>query len=122
MRDTDCYQVGWIGTTALMLKTQIGLGVLSMPAVFDVLGVVPGVILLCVIGGITSWSDWMVGVFKLKHRHVYGIDDVGEMLFGRIGREFFSVAFCLCKSSLQDWKFVDSANNIKSSSLSLALP
>lgn len=80
-----------------MLKTQIGLGVLSMPAVFDVLGVVPGVILLCIIGGITSWSDWMVGVFKLKHRHVYGIDDVGEMLFGRIGREFFSVAFCLCK-------------------------
>ncbi|PYH92811.1 hypothetical protein BO71DRAFT_420524 [Aspergillus ellipticus CBS 707.79] len=43
----------------------------------------------------TTWSDWMVGVFKLRHPHVYGIDDVGQMLFGRIGAEVFSVAFSL---------------------------
>lgn len=31
-----------MGTTVLMLKTQIGLGVLSIPATFDVLGVGEG--------------------------------------------------------------------------------
>ncbi|KAH6874382.1 transmembrane amino acid transporter protein-domain-containing protein [Thelonectria olida] len=87
--------VGWLGTTALMMKTQIGLGVLSIPAVFDSLGIVPGVIILCVIGGITTWSDWMVGVFKLRHRQVYGIDDVGRMLFGRIGYEVLGAGYCL---------------------------
>ncbi|KAF4776081.1 transmembrane amino acid transporter [Colletotrichum scovillei] len=87
--------VGWKGTVALMMKTQIGLGVLSIPGVFDVLGIVPGVIALCCIAAITTWSDYIVGVFKLRHPEVYGIDDVGRLLFGRVGREFFGIVFCL---------------------------
>ncbi|THC95359.1 hypothetical protein EYZ11_005173 [Aspergillus tanneri] len=92
--------VGWLGTVALMMKTQIGLGVLSIPAAFDALGLVPGVICLCAIAVITTWSDYMVGVFKLSHRAVYGIDDAGELMFGRIGREFLGITFCLY------WTFV----------------
>ncbi|KAK2028457.1 transmembrane amino acid transporter [Colletotrichum zoysiae] len=87
--------VGWKGTVALMMKTQIGLGVLSIPGVFDVLGIVPGVIALICIAAITTWSDYIVGVFKLRHPEVYGIDDVGRLLFGPAGREFFGVVFCL---------------------------
>ncbi|PYH87303.1 putative amino acid transporter [Aspergillus uvarum CBS 121591] len=67
--------VGWLGTVALMLKTQIGLGVLSIPAVFDTLGIVPGAIILCVVAGIATWTSYVVGVFKLNHREVYGMDD-----------------------------------------------
>ncbi|KAF3401689.1 N amino acid transport system protein [Penicillium rolfsii] len=69
--------VGWLGTSILMIKTQIG------------------VIILIIIGGITTWSNYMVGVFKMNHREIYGIDDVGELLFGRIGREFLGAAFTL---------------------------
>ncbi|KAM0568477.1 hypothetical protein ACHAP9_005390 [Verticillium nonalfalfae] len=87
--------VGWLGTVALMMKTQIGLGVLSIPAAFDTLGIVPGVLVLCAISAITTWSDYIVGVFKLKHREVYSIDDAGQLMFGRIGREVLGVAFCL---------------------------
>ncbi|KAM0417435.1 hypothetical protein ACHAPT_012584 [Fusarium lateritium] len=87
--------VGWIGTVALMMKTQIGLGVLSIPAVFDVLGIVPGIICLIIIAGITTWSDYMVGVFKRRHTQVYSIDDAGDLMFGRIGREILGIAFCL---------------------------
>ncbi|KAL6407960.1 amino acid transporter [Ilyonectria robusta] len=87
--------VGWLGTAALMMKTQIGLGVLSIPSAFDTLGIVPGVICLCTIAAITTWSDYMVGVFKLRHPQVYGIDDAGGLMFGRIGRETLAVAFCL---------------------------
>ncbi|KAL0941384.1 amino acid transporter [Colletotrichum truncatum] len=87
--------VGWLGTAALMMKTQIGLGVLSIPKTFHSLGIVPGVIALILIAGITTWSDYIVGVFKLNHPSVYSIDDVGGLLFGAIGREFFAVVFCL---------------------------
>lgn len=80
-----------------MMKTQIGLGVLSIPAVLDTLGMIPGLICLLTIATITTWSDYMVGAFKLKHPEVYGIDDVGQLLFGRIGREFFAVAYVLCE-------------------------
>ncbi|CEJ62454.1 hypothetical protein PMG11_10951 [Penicillium brasilianum] len=87
--------VGWLGTAILMIKTQIGLGVLSIPSVFDTLGLIPGIIILITIGVITTWSNYIVGVFKVNHREIYGIDDVGELLFGRIGREFFGAAFTL---------------------------
>ncbi|RSL51071.1 hypothetical protein CEP54_011628 [Fusarium duplospermum] len=87
--------VGWIGTVALMMKTQIGLGVLSIPAVFHSLGLVPGMIALIAIAVITTWSGYVVGTFKLRHPEVYGIDDAGALMFGRFGRELFGIAFCL---------------------------
>ncbi|KAL4891390.1 transmembrane amino acid transporter protein-domain-containing protein [Aspergillus ambiguus] len=87
--------IGWVGTAALMMKTQIGLGVLSIPVAFDTLGMVPGVIILCVIACITTWSDYMIGAFKLRHREVYGIDDTGALMFGYPGRVFLGFTFCL---------------------------
>ncbi|KAJ5190233.1 uncharacterized protein N7498_009218 [Penicillium cinerascens] len=87
--------VGWLGTAVLMMKTQIGLGVLSIPVAFDSLGVIPGVIVLCAIAAITTWSDYIIGVFKLRHREVYGIDDVGELLLGKPGRIILGGAFIL---------------------------
>lgn len=84
-----------------MMKTQIGLGVLSIPAVFDVLGLIPGVICLLVIAGITTWSDYMVGMFKLRHREIYSIDDAGALMFGQIGRYILGAAFVLCPSTLR---------------------
>ncbi|KAJ0337241.1 hypothetical protein COL922a_006964, partial [Colletotrichum nupharicola] len=74
--------VGWYGTSCLMMKTQIGLGVLSFPAVFDTLGLIPGAIVLCTVAGITTWSNYIVGVFKVNHRSVYGVDDAGQLMFG----------------------------------------
>ncbi|OGM47158.1 amino acid transporter [Aspergillus bombycis] len=87
--------VGFLGTVVLMMKTQIGLGVLSIPTAFDVLGMVPGVIVLIAIAVITTWSDYMVGSFKLRHREVYGIDDAGALMFGTPGRVVLAAAFCL---------------------------
>lgn len=79
------------------MKAQIGLGVLSIPASFDTLGLVPGVICLIAIAGITTWSNVIVGDFKVKHREVYGIDDAAGRMFGRVGRELLGVTFILCK-------------------------
>lgn len=51
--------------TTLMMKTQLGLGVLSIPVVFDTLGLVPGVLSLGAIAAITSWVGYMIGVTVL---------------------------------------------------------
>lgn len=80
-----------------MTKSMIGIGVLSIPIAFDTLGIVPGVIVLCTIAAITTWSDYIVGVFKLRHPEVYGIDDAGFLMFGLPGRILFGGAFVLCK-------------------------
>lgn len=78
-----------------MMKTQMGLGVLSMPAVFDTLGMIPGVICIIVIAAITTWSDYMVGMWKLAHPETYDIADVGRRLAGRTGYEVLNVAYTL---------------------------
>lgn len=79
------------------MKTQFGMGVLSIPTTFNTLGMIPGVICLCSVGIITTWSNYIVGVFKRRHPEIYGIDDAGRMMFGVIGREILGIAFCLCK-------------------------
>ncbi|RSL46683.1 hypothetical protein CEP53_010240 [Fusarium sp. AF-6] len=87
--------VGWLGTVALMMKTQFGLGVLSIPDIPNTLGLIPGVICICTISAITTWSNYMIGCFKLKHRDAYGIDDAGDLMFGPISREFLAVGICI---------------------------
>ncbi|KAL6362268.1 hypothetical protein LRP88_04346 [Fusarium phalaenopsidis] len=87
--------VGWVKTTALMMKAQIGLGVLSLPSAFNTLGIIPGIICLLAIGIIITWSMDIIGVFKLNHPEVYGIDEAMFLIFGRVGRELVSIAFVL---------------------------
>ncbi|KAI1813766.1 transmembrane amino acid transporter protein-domain-containing protein [Poronia punctata] len=87
--------VGWVGTSVLMMKTQIGLGVLSIPSAMDTLGYIPGIISILAIAIITTWSDYIVGTFKIRHPEVYGIDDAGGLMFGKVGRYCFSAAFVL---------------------------
>jgi amino acid permease len=88
-----------MGTVVLMIKTQIGLGVLSIPSAFDALGLIPGVICLIAIGGMITWGNHVVGAFKRRHPEVYSIVDVGEKIGGKIGKEFMMVAFMLCKAN-----------------------
>lgn len=87
------------------MKTQLGLGVLSIPTAFNALGIIPGTICLCAIATITTWSGYTIGAFKLRHRDVYGIDDVGCLLFGRAGRVVFGAAFVLCGFPINWVKF-----------------
>ncbi|KAI6914307.1 amino acid transporter [Hortaea werneckii] len=94
------HNVGWIGSAVLMVKTQVGLGVLSIPAVFDTLGLIPGIICLLAVGGITTWAGHIVGTFKANHPEVYSISDAGFVILGKAGREVLGFAYCLC------WIFV----------------
>lgn len=84
-----------------MMKTQFGLGVLSIPLVLDSLGMIPGIICVCVIAAVTTWSNYVIGTFKLKHPEVYAIDDAGQLMFGRVGREVFGIGVCICESLKQ---------------------
>jgi amino acid permease len=42
----------------LLLKTQIGLGVLALPNVMMTLGIVPALIVIILLGLLTSWGDY----------------------------------------------------------------
>lgn len=79
-----------------MMKCQIGIGLLSIPGALDAFGLIPGVFCLLAVSGLTWWSNHMVGVFKLNHPEIYGIDDAAALMFGSIGREVLGTSFALC--------------------------
>lgn len=58
-----------MGTSILMMKTQIGLGVLSIPLVFDTLGMIPGIIILLAIAIITTWVSEQWRIIDISQRY-----------------------------------------------------
>ncbi|WVQ73763.1 hypothetical protein IAR50_003343 [Cryptococcus sp. DSM 104548] len=101
----DYRSVGLSKSIVLMIKLTIALGVLAMPSVLMSVGGVPGVIIVLVMAGLTTFTGMVVYEFKLNHPEVYSMDGVGFVLFGNFGREFFSFAYalfmiCLCGSGM----------------------
>lgn len=92
----------------MLIKTQMGLGVLGIPVAFDALGLVPGVVCLCAIAAVTTWSNYTVGDFKRKHPEVYGIGDAGQLIFGWWGNLYLATAFVLCKFGLKYYRWMPS--------------
>ena len=71
---------------------------------------VPGVILLLFIATVATWSGLVVGPFKLRHPHVYGLDDAGYMMGGPIAREVMAGGFTLCKLIVRSLRHIDADN------------
>lgn len=91
----DFRGVSTFGAAALIIKSQFGLGVLGLPSTFQVLGFVPGLVSLCVLCCLITWTGVVVGRFRLSHPEVHTVADAGYILFGRFGRELMGVALWL---------------------------
>ncbi|KAM0787036.1 hypothetical protein ACM66B_006302 [Microbotryomycetes sp. NB124-2] len=86
-RGPNFTNVGWIRASVLLMKAQIGLGVLGIPQVFSTVGLVPGIILIVVIAIMTTFSSVIIGQWKVNHPATHSIADVGKTMFGGVGRE-----------------------------------
>ena len=75
-----------------MFKTQVGLGILSIPGVFGKLGLIPGLLCLLLVAFATGWSNYIIGIFKMSHPEVYSIDDAGYKIAGQAGRIILGAA------------------------------
>lgn len=60
-----------IRTSVILVKYQVGLGVLAMPSYMHTLGLIPGIIVIIAVGLMTTWTDYIVGSFKKAHPEVY---------------------------------------------------
>ncbi|KIR75313.1 hypothetical protein I310_01592 [Cryptococcus deuterogattii CA1014] len=87
--------LGFSRAVVLQIKSQIGLGVLGLPATFGIVGMIPGIILIIVMAAIITWTNYTIGTFKRNHPHVYSVGDAAGVLLGRIGKEVIGVAYLL---------------------------
>jgi amino acid permease len=74
-----------------MLAENVSLGVLALPQALAVLGLVPGLLCICFLGTIATYTGWVIGEFKLAHPSVQSFADCGMLIAGPIGREVMAV-------------------------------
>ncbi|RYN74316.1 hypothetical protein AA0117_g7055 [Alternaria alternata] len=81
----------WWNIGALMLAENVSLGVLALPQALAILGLVPGLLCICFLGIIATYTGYLIGEFKLAHPSVTCYADCGMLIGGPIGREVLAV-------------------------------
>ncbi|KAM5438388.1 hypothetical protein MferCBS31731_004965 [Microsporum ferrugineum] len=82
----------WWQCGMIMIAETISLGILSLPSAVAALGIVPAVIIIVGLGGLATYTGFVIGQFKMKYPHVHNMADAGEVLMGPIGREILGGA------------------------------
>ncbi|RAK71276.1 amino acid transporter [Aspergillus fijiensis CBS 313.89] len=79
--------LSWWQCGMLMIAETVSLGILSLPAAVAALGIVPSVIALLGLGGMATYTGYVIGQFRWRYPHVHSMADAGEVLWGPFGRE-----------------------------------
>ncbi|KAJ5652336.1 hypothetical protein N7507_009762 [Penicillium longicatenatum] len=77
----------WWQAGMLMVAENISLGIMSLPSAVATLGIVPALLLILGLSGISWYTGYVFGQFKLRYPQVHSMGDAGELLMGPIGRE-----------------------------------
>ncbi|OBT84380.1 hypothetical protein VE02_07880 [Pseudogymnoascus sp. 03VT05] len=79
--------LSWQAAAVLIAKLQIGLGALSLPHTFHVLGFFPGILCFLIISLISTMAGYLCGNARQYYPQMHSIGDAAELLFGLPGRE-----------------------------------
>ncbi|KAJ5463386.1 Amino acid transportertransmembrane [Penicillium sp. IBT 31633x] len=85
----------WWQCGLLMVAETVSLGVLSLPAAVAALGIVPSVLVLVFLGGLATYTGYVIGQMKWKYPHITTVADAAEIIAGKWGREFIGAAFVI---------------------------
>ena len=88
-----------------MMKTQVGIGSLSIPGAFEILGLIPGVLVLTIVAILATWSNHTAGNFSIRHPEVFSLDQAGKTMYGRLGEYVFLT--CLMLPCVLSWGHKD---------------
>lgn len=91
--DVDFCGVSWQGAAILIVKFQIGLGALSLPSTFHVLGFFPGILCFIILALITTVAGYMCGNARQYYPHMHSIGDAADLLFGKGARELIGAIY-----------------------------
>ncbi|CRL19953.1 Amino acid transporter, transmembrane [Penicillium camemberti] len=91
--EVDFRGVSWQGAAILVTKLQIGLGVLSLPSTFHVLGFFPGILCFLILALICTVAGYVCGNARQYYPHMHSIGDAAELLFGKAAREIVGVIY-----------------------------
>lgn len=79
--------MNWYNCGFAMIAETVSLGILSLPSAVASLGLVPAIIVLVFLGGLATYTGYVIGQFKKAYPQVHNMADAGEVLMGPFGRE-----------------------------------
>ncbi|KLU89814.1 amino acid transporter [Magnaporthiopsis poae ATCC 64411] len=79
----DYRTMGRWDATLVLITNQVGLGILALPAVVRVLGIVPAVIAIIGIGLLSTYTAYELLQFYRRHPHVVNLVDMARLVGGR---------------------------------------
>ncbi|KAJ5349936.1 hypothetical protein N7541_007663 [Penicillium brevicompactum] len=85
--------VSWQGAAILIAKFQIGLGALSLPSTFHVLGFFPGVLSFVLLAIITTVAGYVSGNARRYFPQMHSVGDAAQVLFGKGACEFVGLIY-----------------------------
>lgn len=91
--DVDFRGVSWQGAAILIAKFQIGLGALSLPHTFHVLGFFPGIFCFLILSIISTSAGYLCGNARQYYPHLHNIGDAAELLWGKAGKEIVGIIY-----------------------------
>jgi amino acid permease len=75
-------------TSFVLITNQVGIGILSLPATLDILGIVPGVIAIIGLGILSTYTAYEMLQFQQRHPHCLNIVDMCRV----VGHRPFEIA------------------------------
>jgi amino acid permease len=79
------HSLEWWQAGVVMFAETVSLGILSLPAVVATLGLAPGIVLIVVMGVLSTYSGLVMGEFHTQYPHVESFGDALEVVGNSIG-------------------------------------
>ncbi|KKY34346.1 putative aromatic and neutral aliphatic amino acid permease [Diaporthe ampelina] len=81
----DFKTLHWLQGGILLVAETVSLGILSLPSVLATVGLVPGIILICVISALATYSGLLLAEFRKQYPFVQNFGDAVGLLGRSIG-------------------------------------
>ncbi|KAM0330605.1 hypothetical protein ACHAQA_003554 [Verticillium albo-atrum] len=93
----DFKTLHWLQGGIVLVAETVSLGILSLPSVLATVGLVPGVILICTVSALATYSGLLLADFRKQYPFVQNFGDAVELIgkpigMGSIFREVFGWA------------------------------
>ncbi|EDN93040.1 hypothetical protein SS1G_08905 [Sclerotinia sclerotiorum 1980 UF-70] len=89
--------MNWVQCSALMIAETISLGILALPSVLATIGLIPGILLILIMGILAWYSGYVMHQFRQAYPSIHSWADCCEILltplgWGRVGHEIAGAA------------------------------
>ncbi|EEY19358.1 aromatic and neutral aliphatic amino acid permease [Verticillium alfalfae VaMs.102] len=93
----DFKTLHWLQGGIVLVAETVSLGILSLPSVLATVGLVPGIILICTVSALATYSGLLLAEFRKQYPFVQNFGDAVELIgkpigMGSVFREVFGWA------------------------------